>query len=122
MKSNVDFYTDALVRAISDSDAYIAFENVKKKIEKRPELIKQINEFRLNVYSLQNDSDTDQLYEKMEKLYVDTAAFREDNLVEEYLSCELAVCRMLQKIFRTLVGSVDLQIDDIAEQISFKRG
>ncbi len=122
MKTNVDFYTEALVRAISDSDEYRAFEEVKEKIAKRPELIKQINEFRLNVYALQNDTDKEELYEKMEQLYLDTAAFREDNLVEEYLSCELSVCRMLQKIFRTIVGSVDLQIDDIAKKISFKRG
>lgn len=119
MKTDVEIYTEALVRVLQNSVEYQEFEQVKKSLKDKPELMEQINDYRMRTYRLQNYSQGDDLYEKTEKFYESTSQFRENPLVEEYLSSELAVCRMLQKIFRTVVDSVDLQIDEIAKQITF---
>lgn len=114
MRTNVEIYTEALVKMIQVSDEYLAFEEVKKKIEGKPDIKKKIDKYRMDNYVLQNFNETTDLYEKTEKFYEESAELREIPLVEEYLSCELAVCRMLQKIFSTVVDAVDLQIEEIA--------
>lgn len=119
MKTDVEIYTDALVKVIQNSREYREFEETKLKFRDKPELMNQINQFRMDSYKLQNYPEGDTLYERTEKFYEKTSQFRENPLVEEYLSRELAVCRMLQKIFSTVVDSVDLQLDEIARQIPF---
>ena len=53
----------------------------------------------------------------MEEFQKEHAEFLKDPLVAEYLKCELAMCRMLQKIWMMVVDSVDLELEDVAKDI-----
>ena len=117
MKSNVEIYTMALVRAIQESEEYKAFERIKKKLTDMPELKQQINTYRKEAYLLQNYGDVSTLYERTEEFQQKYKTFKENPLAEEYLRCELAVCRMLRGIATQVVGGVDLELDDIVGEI-----
>ncbi|MDO4522590.1 MAG: YlbF family regulator [Eubacteriales bacterium] len=117
MKDNVEIYTMALVRVIQDSREYRAYNDAKRKLADMPELKRQINDYRKEMFRLQNYADESTLYEQLEEFSRQHEAFRRDTLVDEYLRTELAVCRMLQKAARTVTNSVDLELDDIAGEL-----
>lgn len=117
MKSNVEIYTMALVRAIQESEEYKAFERIKKKLADMPELKQQINTYRKEAYILQNYGDVSTLYERTEEFQQKYKTFKENPLAEEYLRCELAVCRMLRGITTQITDSVDLELDEIVGEI-----
>ena len=117
MQDNVDIYTRALIRVIQDSREYREFCEAKRKIADMPELKKQINEYRKETFRLQNFGDEESLYDRIQEFNAQHVQFRRDPLVNEYLSSELAVCRMLQKISASVMESVDLELDDVARGI-----
>lgn len=117
MQDNVEIYTKALIRVIQDSREYREFTAAKRKVAGMPELKRQINEYRKEVYRLQNFGEEETLYDRVQEFNAQHSQFRKDPLVNEYLRSELAVCRMLQKVSSSIVDSVDLELDDIAGQL-----
>ena len=117
MKDNVEIYTMALIRVIHDSDAYKNYKAVREKLSREPELKNQINRYRVECYHLQNFGDVDSLYERTQEFDRKYTDFRKNPLVEEYLRCELALCRMLQQIATKVVESVELDLEEIANEI-----
>lgn len=113
MQDNIEIYTKALIRVIQDSEEYRAYNCVRAKLSGMPELRKQINEYRKENFRLQNFSDENLLFERMEEFRREYEEFRRNPLVEEYLSCELAVCRMLQKVANKITESVNLDLDEM---------
>lgn len=117
MQDNVDIYTKALIRVIQDSKEYREYGKIKKQLADDPELKHQINQYRKDVFRLQNTGDVEDLYERVEEFNRTHAEFRRDPRVDEYLKCELAVCRMLQHVSMMVVRSLDLELDDIAGEL-----
>ncbi len=117
MQDNVEIYTRALISVIRDSKEYREYSAARRKVKDDPALQKQINDYRRDTYRLQNFSDVDTLYDKVQEFNAQHAQFRKNPLVNEYLSSELAVCRMLQKISASVVESVDLDLDDVARNL-----
>ncbi|MDO4344725.1 MAG: YlbF family regulator [Eubacteriales bacterium] len=117
MQDNVEIYTKALIQVIYDSREYREFVKAKKKVAGQPELKAQINQYRMDVYKLQNYCDAKDLFEQTEEFNRQHAQFRKNPLVDEYLRSELAVCRILQRVASEVVDSVDLDLDDIAGKI-----
>lgn len=117
MKDNVEIYTASLLHAIRDSREYREFQAAKRGLKDMPDLKKQINEYRKENYRLQNYGEEETLFQTMNDFQQRNAELLRNPLVSEYLRCELAVCRMLQKIALTVVESVDLELDDVAGEI-----
>lgn len=117
MQDNVDIYTEALIRGIKESREYREFCEAKMKLAKLPELKKQIHNYRRDTYRLQNFSDEETLYERIQEFNEQHAQFRKNPLVNDYLSSELAVCRMLQRVMANIVESVDLELEHVARGI-----
>lgn len=117
MKDNVEIYTLALIRVIHDSDTYKEYKAVRQRLEKEPELKRQINQYRKECYQLQNSGDVESLYERTQRFDEEYSEFLKNSLVEDYLRCELAICRMLQQIATRVVESVDLDLEEIAKDI-----
>ncbi len=117
MKDNVEIYTLALIRVIHDSDAYKDYKTVRNRLSQDPDLKNQVNQYRKECYHLQNSGDVESLYERMQQFDQKYDELLKNPLVEEYLKCELAICRMLQQIASKVVESVELDLDDIANDI-----
>lgn len=117
MKDNVEIYTLALIQVIHDSDAYKEYKAVREKVSGNPELKNMINQYRMKCYQLQNSGEVESLYERTQAFDQEYEELLKNPLVDEYLRCELAICRMLQQIASRVVESVELDLDEIADEI-----
>lgn len=116
---NVVRCTQELTSAICKSQAYLDFERAKKEIGKNPELRAQLNQFRRRNYELQNEKSGSDWYETVDDFEKQNEEFRKNPLVEEFLSNELELCRMIQKINQAIVDVVQLEIQEFADEIDW---
>ena len=100
---------EELVSAIQESTEYQNFQEAEREVRKVPGLAEKIREFCWKNYELQN-SDADDLYERLEEFSAQYKDFRRNPVVERYLEHELRMCRILQEIHARLAGSMDLMI------------
>lgn len=106
---DVEKGTEHLIRAILDSETYQSFEIQRDKLKGMPELKIKINEFRIRNYELQNSEHTEDLFDRMDALESEYAAFRENPVVEDFLTAELKLCRLMQEVYARLTEAVDLE-------------
>ena len=103
----VDEAVDGLLNAILNSDVYLEYKKCLDNVKQYPDLKKQIDEFRLRTYELQQSPDY--AFDKMEQFQREYQSFRENPLVSDFLSAELAFCRMVQDIECRLVEHIDFE-------------
>lgn len=116
---NVARCTQELTAAIRGSQAYTDFERAKKKIRENPELCAQLNQFRRRNYELQNEKSGSDWYEVVDEFEKQNEEFRKNPLVEEFLSNELELCRMIQRINQSIADVVQLEIQEFADVIDW---
>ncbi|MFR8549110.1 MAG: YlbF family regulator [Lachnospiraceae bacterium] len=113
----VEQCTQELIRAIQQSSEYTGFCAAREKLRTEPQLRREVNEFRLGVFAVQNSQEPIDQYEEQQRLCREGEKFKKNPLVYEFLHTELAVCRLLQKTAVDIIKAVDLDIDEIAERI-----
>lgn len=91
------------------TDIYKEYAFQKEKIKRQPELFEKVNEFRQRNFDLQNESDSEELFERMEAFNKEAEKFRENPLVDDFLSAELAFCRMMQEVYAELTLQMDFE-------------
>jgi cell fate (sporulation/competence/biofilm development) regulator YlbF (YheA/YmcA/DUF963 family) len=111
--------TQELVTAICNSREYQEFEENKQKVRKNPGLQEEIDRFRRKNFELQNKMESDDWYADLDEFQRESEGLRSNPLVEEYLSSELAVCRMIQRVNQAIVTAVNLDIDNFADRIDW---
>lgn len=87
--------------------------NRRRELDKEPELKARVMRFRGDNFRLQNQADKDELFQVAEQLNRESASLRQNLKVNAYLDAELALCRLMQRICRTLVAGIDIQIPDL---------
>ena len=100
---------EQLVDAIQSSDIYKEYRKQSELVDLSGNLREKINEYRARNFELQNSSREEDILDKMEAFEREYEKFRENPLVEEYLSAELAFCRMIQEIEIRLAEAVDFE-------------
>ena len=78
-----------------------------EKVKQLPELKEKIDDYRMRNFELQQSPDY--AFDKMEQFQREYRSFREDPLVSEFLSAELAFCRMVQDIEQKLTENIDFE-------------
>lgn len=101
---------ELLMETVKSSPEYIRYQSIKDKVHKLPELEQQINGFRHKNYLLQNSHGSLDLYEETDRLEQEYREFRKNPIVEEYLSAENALCRVVQQINWTLIEELDFEV------------
>lgn len=109
--------TEELVKALKNSEIYDAFREAGKKLEEKPELRAQIDQFRRHNYQLQNSGRNEDLFEEMAKFEKEYEDLQKNPLVNEYLRTEIQVCRMIQRCALEIMTSIDLEIEGFADAI-----
>ena len=92
---------DALLAAVQNSEEYQEFEKYS------------VNAFRGNNFRLQNEANRDELFRGTEQLNRESRELRRDPLVNAFFDAELALCKLMQKICRTLTEGIDLDIPEL---------
>ncbi len=94
---------------IQESDTYKEYRYQREKLKKQPELYEKVNEYRQRNFDLQNETDSEDLFDRMEAFEREYAKFRENPLVEDFLRAELAFCRLMQDINVLLSAEIDFE-------------
>ncbi len=107
----IDVRLDALIDAVLSNEEYRRYRALQEQISLEPEKEKAINNFRRRNYLLQRNKDNIDLFDEIDKLEQEFREFRKEPLVEEYLSAELSVCRLVQRINRKLMEQVNFDTE-----------
>ena len=96
--AEVDQAIEDLLSVIRQTKEYIEYKIQYDKINMQPELHKQIDEFRIENYQLQNSTPEEEMLQCIEQFEQKYQTFRENPLVNDFLEAELAFCRKMQEI------------------------
>lgn len=108
--NQVDACLDNLIAAVLESDEYHKYQEIRERIKKEPEKEQAIHNFRKRNFLLQKSKDNIDLFDEIDRLDQEFKQFRAQPLVDEYLSAELAFCRLIQKINWKLMEHVDFDL------------
>jgi len=99
MATELDKEIEVFVQKIKETNAYMNYEIQRDKIERQPDLKRKMDEFRQRNFELQNQADADDLFEKIDAFGAESEKFREDPMVDAFLTAELEFCRMMQEVY-----------------------
>lgn len=105
--NELDKDIDDFVQKIKNTETYQNYIIQRNKVAAQPGLKEKIDEFRLRNFNLQNTADSEELYEKIDAFEEESEAFREDPMVDAFLSAELEFCRMLQEVYASISEKMD---------------
>lgn len=100
---------EKLAAYIQQSDTYKEYFYQRERLKKQPELYDKVNEFRQRNFDIQNETDSEEMFDRMDEFEREYAKFRENPLVEGFLTAELAFCRMMQEINVLLTAEIDFE-------------
>ena len=100
-----------LVNAIQDTNEYKRYQEAKNKLHANPELEQIVFAFRQN----QNSKNVD-LFWEVDHLERENIDIRKNPVAEEFMTAELAFCRLLQKINFRLVGGLNFEVGFVNER------
>jgi len=102
---------EKLIDIIRDTEVYAEYERQKEKVNRIPDLKAQIDTFRIRNFEIQNLSDDADVFQKIEDFEREYESFRENPIVSDFLSAELALCRMMQEINIRLTAALDFDLN-----------
>ncbi len=100
--------TDELIRAIRNSRDYVRYTRAEELLKKDPELKRQVDEYRLRVFRMQESRQD--LYEYSDHMQKEYENLLSNPLAAEYLDAESSVCRMLQRIVWRISEGVAVEL------------
>lgn len=101
-----------LLTAIQKSEVYRNYKKQEEILEKNPELYARVQQFRADNFCLQNE-EKGNLLQAADHLAKESAELRRNPEVNAYLDAELALCRMMQQICKTLTDGIDIKIPEV---------
>ena len=104
---------DALLAAVQNSEEYQEFMKYKALVEQDPGLMERVNAFRANNFRLQNEANRDELFRVTEQLNRVSRELRSDPLVNAFLVAELALCKLMQRICKSLTEGIELDVPEL---------
>jgi|GEM_PF-35505 len=107
-----------LIDAIKAHEDYIKYIRCKKELEKYPEIMLQINEFRLKNYQLQNSDEEKDFFVENDVLTDELEKMSKNPLVSDFLDGELSICKMVQRVNYEMANGIELDIMDFLGEIT----
>lgn len=99
-----------LLVSIKRSSVYKEYKEQEKLLNQNPELAARVSQFRADNFRLQNEGDKGNLFRIAEQLSKESADLRGNPQVNAYLDAELALCRLMQHVCRSLTAGIDMNI------------
>ena len=104
---------NALLAAVKDSEEYRTYKEQEEILSRNPELRKRVDQFRSNNFKLQNEANRDELFSVVEQLSRESKELRRIPEVNAFLDAELALCKLMQRICRTLTEGIDMHVPEL---------
>lgn len=107
--SKIDSAVAELIAAIRESGQYLKYQREKERMNRFPELKRQVTEYRLKNYRLQSMTNDKELFHKIEEFEQENEKFRENPIVADFLAAELDFCRMMQSVNIRITEALDFE-------------
>lgn len=99
-----------LIQSVKKSSVYKEYRLQEEILNQNPELAERVRHFRSDNFRLQNEADRSNMFHLAEELSRESEELRRIPQVNAYLDAELALCRMLQRICRTLTEGIEMDV------------
>lgn len=106
---------DDLIVSLENCDDFKRYKEASSQVRMHPEKEQRLHELRKRNYLLQNSREPVDLFAETERLEREYADVYQDPLLQEFLSAEVAVCRIVQQVNRAMIDSLDFEnvlVDD----------
>lgn len=90
--------TEGFIQKLYETETCREYFRQREYMKQYPELKAQIDEFRQRNYRLQNETDSNILFDEIDRFEREYEEFRKNPVVSDFLAAELAFCRMYQEI------------------------
>ncbi|MDO4601672.1 MAG: YlbF family regulator [Eubacteriales bacterium] len=111
--NKIEESVEMLLQVIRGSEVYMDYKKQEEKIMANPELLERVNQFRVKNYRLQKEAESQGLFRVADSIAKESSQLRKIPEVNAYLDAELALCKLLQKIGRTLTEGIDMMIPEL---------
>lgn len=109
MESSLENATVSYVNVIKETEVYKKYREQLEKLKEDPQQFERVNEFRRRNFEIQNTTQKDELFDKMNAFEEEFEKFRENSLVDDFLRAELAFCRMMQEVNLYITEAVNFE-------------
>lgn len=96
------------VQRLRMTKEYQLYEAAKKTVRTYPGLWEQIDEYRRKNFMLQNSEED--LFDKIDAFDREYEEFRSNPVVNDYLTAEEAVCKMMREIYAQIANAIELEV------------
>ena len=100
---------EKLIDSIKHTKQYLEYEREKEKVNRFPDLKEQIDSYRWRNFEIQNMTNDEELFFKMEEFEREYEKFRENPIVADFLAAELSLCRLIQNINTRITAALDFE-------------
>lgn len=107
--SDIKTNIENLVDALKDSDEFRRYREACGQVSRFPEQEKRLREFRKRNYQFQNAEEQIDLFSESDKLMTEYQDLYGDPVSREFLEAEVAVCRIIQRVNRELIESLEFE-------------
>lgn len=104
---------DRLLDALLNTKIYREYRHQEDLLSEDPKLKERVLKFRADNFNLQNNAQGQDLFAVVGNLYQESRELRKNDQVNAYLDAELAMCKLLQKLARTIVEGLEIEVPDI---------
>lgn len=112
-KERIEESVERLLEVIRESKVYRDYKKQEEQIMANPELLERVNQFRVKNYRLQKEAESQGLFRVADSISKESSQLRKIPEVNAYLDAELALCKLLQKIGRTVTEGIDMMIPEL---------
>lgn len=109
LEGQVQIAAEEFITTIKESEIYKEYCYQLEKIKKNPVLFEKVNEFRYRNFEIQNTSQEEELFARMDAFDKEYEKFREDPIVDDFLRAELAFCRLMQEVNICIMEELDFE-------------
>jgi cell fate (sporulation/competence/biofilm development) regulator YlbF (YheA/YmcA/DUF963 family) len=109
--SDLERDTQEFIQKLYDTDICKEYFRQKEYIKQYPELKAQIDEYRQKNYRLQNETDSNTLFDEIDRFEQEYEEFRTNPLVSDFLAAELAFCRLYQEVNDKIATAFAIEFD-----------
>ena len=102
---------DEFIAKLKKTQVYREYEEQLNRISEQPELKQRVDDYRCRNYEIQTRAYSENIFDEVERFQKESEHLRDIPLVDDFLSAELALCRMIQKVTTTIVEAVSEDFD-----------
>lgn len=109
MDAHIKEIADKYIADIKSTDEYMAYSGAVSVLERIPELMERVTEYRQENFRLQNRYEGDELFDKLDELQNRYDDILNDGRVSLFLHAESGFCKMMQEVNNYVVEGFDFR-------------